>query len=144
MIAMLSNILVAFDGSDQSKKAMEYAIQLAKTYSSKLEVVHVFYYSGFILGEAPIAAPAYILKEQQEYSNLILSEANQLIESIPGARVTLLRGSPAKAIIDYAKENNSELIIIGSRGLGGIDEFVLGSVSHNVVQHSQIPVLVVK
>ncbi|MEX1031384.1 MAG: universal stress protein [Paenibacillaceae bacterium] len=141
---MFSKILVAFDGSDQSKKAMEYAIQLSKTYSSQLEVVHVTYYSGFILGEALISAPAHILLEQQDYSSLIVAEANKSIESIPGAKVTLLQGSPAKVIIDFAEENNSELIIIGSRGLGGISEFVLGSVSHNVVQHSNIPVLVVK
>lgn len=144
MILMFSNILVAYDGSEQAKKAMEYAIQLATTYSSHLEVVHVYYYSGFILGEAIIAPPSYVSKEQQEYSNQVLEEANQLIKSIPGAEVTLLHGSPAKTIIDYAVENKSELIIIGSRGLGGISELVLGSVSHNIVQHSKIPVLVIK
>lgn len=141
---MFSNILVAFDGSDQSKKAMEFALQLSKTYSSHLEVIHVYNYPGFILGEALVTVPAYILKDQQDYSNLVLTEANQWIESMPGAKVTLLQGSPAKAIIDYAEGNNSDLIIIGSRGLGGISEFILGSVSHNVVQHSKIPVLVVK
>lgn len=143
-ILMFSNILVAFDGSDQSKKAMEFALQLTKAYSSQLEVIHVYNNPRFILGEAIVTAPAHILIDQQDYSDLVLTEANQWIESIPGAKATLLQGSPAKAIIDYAEENNSDLIIIGSRGLGGISEFILGSVSHNVVQHSKIPVLVVK
>jgi nucleotide-binding universal stress UspA family protein len=141
---MFSKILVAYDGSEQAKKAMEYAIQLTKMNSSHLEVVHVYYYSGFILGEAIIAPPPYISKDHQDYSNQILDEANQLIEAVPGAKVTLISGPPAKAILDYAKESNSGLIIIGSRGLGGFSEFVLGSVSHNIVQHAKIPVLVVK
>lgn len=47
-------------------------------------------------------------------------------------------------ILKYAKENAIDIIVIGSRGLGGIREFVLGSVSHNVVQSARIPVLVVK
>jgi len=141
---MFSKILVAFDGSDQSKKAMEFALQLTKTYSSQLEVIHVYNYPRFILGEAILPVPSYLLKEQQDYTKLVLDEANQWIESVSGAKVTLLHGLPAKTIIDFAEENNCELIIIGSRGLGGISEIVLGSVSHNVVQHSKIPVLIIK
>lgn len=60
------------------------------------------------------------------------------------ANVDLIQGAAAEVLLDYAKENGSDIIIIGSRGLGGIREFVLGSVSHNVVQHAQIPVLIVK
>jgi nucleotide-binding universal stress UspA family protein len=56
----------------------------------------------------------------------------------------LLQGSPAEVILSYAKEHGADVIVIGSRGLGGIREFVLGSVSHNVVQSARIPVLVVK
>ncbi|MGV2947877.1 universal stress protein, partial [Acinetobacter sp. AGC35] len=58
--------------------------------------------------------------------------------------VELLQGSPAEVILKYAKQQEVDVIIIGSRGLGGIREFVLGSVSHNVVQSARIPVLVVK
>ncbi|MNP39883.1 Stress response protein NhaX [compost metagenome] len=60
------------------------------------------------------------------------------------AEVELLQGSPAEVILKYAKEHAIDVIVIGSRGLGGIREFVLGSVSHNVVQSARIPVLVVK
>ncbi len=60
------------------------------------------------------------------------------------AAVELLQGSPAEVILKYAKQHDVDVIVIGSRGLGGIREFVLGSVSHNVVQSARIPVLVVK
>lgn len=59
-------------------------------------------------------------------------------------KVELIQGAPAEVILDYAKKHNNDVIIIGSRGLGGIREFVLGSVSHNVVQHARVPVLVIK
>ena len=141
---MFSSILVAYDGSVQSKKAIDIAVQLSRTYSSQLEVVHVDKYPGFILGEALVTAPAHILIEKQNHADQILDDVNQAIASIPGARATILQGMPAKTIIDYADSHNKDLIIIGSRGLGGISEFVLGSVSHNVVQHSKIPVLIAK
>src|SRR5690554_6186859 len=141
---MFSSILVAYDGSVQSKKAIEIAVQLSKTYTSQLEVVHVDKYPGFIVGESLVTAPAHILIEQQNQADQILADVNQAIASTPGARATLLQGAPAKTIVDYADTHNKDLIIIGSRGLGGISEFVLGSVSHNVVQHSKIPVLIAK
>lgn len=141
---MFKNILVAIDGSEQSNKAIDYALELVKTYQSRLELLHVYSYPRFILGEAFVTPPANIVKELQEYSKQVIDEANQKVESIPEANVTIEQGHPAKTIIGFAKENNCDLIIIGSRGLGAISEFVLGSVSHNVVQHSDIPVLVIK
>ena len=56
----------------------------------------------------------------------------------------MIQGSAAQSILEFADSHNSDVIIIGSRGLGSIREFVLGSVSHNVVQHARIPVLIVK
>ncbi|MNI12816.1 Stress response protein NhaX [compost metagenome] len=56
----------------------------------------------------------------------------------------MLQGSPAEVILSYTKKHDNDVIIIGSRGLGTIREFVLGSVSHNVVQNAKIPVLVIK
>ncbi|MOA44126.1 Stress response protein NhaX [compost metagenome] len=60
------------------------------------------------------------------------------------ATVEMLQGSPADVILKYAKSHDNDVIVIGSRGLGTIREFVLGSVSHNVVQNAKIPVLVIK
>lgn len=58
--------------------------------------------------------------------------------------VEMIQGAAAQNILEYAEANHCDVIIIGSRGLGSIREFVLGSVSHNVVQHAKIPVLIVK
>jgi nucleotide-binding universal stress UspA family protein len=56
----------------------------------------------------------------------------------------LLIGKPGDIILSEATQGAFDLIVIGSRGLGGFKEFVLGSVSHQVVNESKIPVLVVK
>ena len=56
----------------------------------------------------------------------------------------LIKGNPAEAILNAATSVTTDLIIIGSRGRGGIKELMLGSVSSAVVQHAKVPVLVVK
>lgn len=59
------------------------------------------------------------------------------IEMVP------LKGDPAHQILEYAKEHEQDLIIMGSRGLSGIKEIMLGSVSHKVTQLSKCPVLII-
>ncbi len=58
--------------------------------------------------------------------------------------VVMLKGDPSKTIIDYANRTPYDLLVIGSRGLNTLQELLLGSVSHEVVQKATIPVLVVK
>ncbi len=73
-----------------------------------------------------------MLKQKKQYQQLII-----LFVSIEE------EGPAYKVILEHAKENNSDLIIMGSRGLSGVKEY-LGSVSHYVVQHSSVPVLIIK
>lgn len=140
---LFSKILLAYDGSDASNKALLKAAELTKTSpSSKLEVITAFDFPRIFLG-API--PASVNKEYYDLAEQTTDEAKKrLADQGVDAKVELIQGSPAEVILDYANENGFDVIVIGSRGLGGIREFVLGSVSHNVVQHARIPVLVVK
>lgn len=140
-----SQILVAYDGSNISEKALNTAVQLAKsTPGAKLDVIHVFYLPSFIAGEAYIAAPPGIEEIEYERANRVVERAKQTLQGVEGVEVALRQGSPAQSILEYAEERKSDLIIIGSRGLGPVKEFFLGSVSHYVVQQSKVPVLIVK
>jgi nucleotide-binding universal stress UspA family protein len=56
----------------------------------------------------------------------------------------LLEGQPAEKIIEFAEQNDIEMIVMGTLGKTGLDRFLLGSVAENVVRHSKIPVLVVR
>ncbi|OAB36081.1 universal stress protein [Paenibacillus glacialis] len=143
---LYSNILVAYDGSKASNKALDHAISMLQvTPNAVISVIHVFGFPRAYFGEAYAPIPTSVTKEYYDLAEQTVDAAKQRLEDagVTGT-VELLQGAPAEIILDYSKKNNSEVIIIGSRGLGGIREFVLGSVSHNVVQHARIPVLVVK
>ncbi|MNP43405.1 Stress response protein NhaX [compost metagenome] len=143
---LFSNILVAYDGSKASKKALDHAIALGQaTPSAKLTVIHVFGFPRAYFGEAYASIPATVTKEYFDLSEQTVQEAKDRLDAagVTGT-VKMIQGSPAEVVLDYAKVNETDVIVIGSRGLGGIREFVLGSVSHNVVQHARVPVLVVK
>ncbi len=89
--------------------------------------------------------PSQAYQEQlQENANSILDNVKEKLEDIPNTNVVLLTGSPASTIVNFADSEGCDLIVIGSRGLSAIKEFMLGSVSHNVVQQAKIPVLIVK
>jgi nucleotide-binding universal stress UspA family protein len=55
-----------------------------------------------------------------------------------------LVGSPAEVIVEFIKENEADLVVMGSRGLSGVKEIFLGSISHHVVQKATCPILIVK
>jgi len=138
-------ILVAYDGSKQSEKAIQQAIALTKAEpSSVLEVIHVYQIPAYIVGEALMSLPPKLNQEVYDYAESVVRNAQDQVSSIPGASVVLREGDPARTIVEYAEETQCDLIVIGSRGLGAFKEFVLGSVSHNVVQLAKISVMVVK
>ncbi|MBJ8192959.1 universal stress protein, partial [Bacillus cereus] len=84
-----------------------------------------------------------ILNEMEKASLEQLQQAKSKLESAGINPETLhLKGDPAHEILDYARDSKQQLIIIGSRGLSGIKEMMLGSVSHKVSQLSSCPVLI--
>jgi nucleotide-binding universal stress UspA family protein len=79
-----------------------------------------------------------------KYGHEVVNRTNEVLDELPNATHTFVKeGQPVRTILDFASQNDYDLIIIGSRGLSGVKEF-LGSVSHGVVQRSKIPVLIIK
>ncbi|CAM3011675.1 universal stress protein [Paenibacillus sediminis] len=143
---LFSKIVIAYDGSKASNKAFDKAIELVKAEpGAQLYVVHVHDYQRGYIGEILAPIPASVIKELNDAAVQIVEEVKQRVKDagVNGV-VDMIQGSPAEAILNYAKEKDADVIVMGSRGLGTIREFVLGSVSHNVVQHSKIPVLIMK
>lgn len=139
------HIVTAYDGSPQSQTALEHAVGLVRSMpGTRLTVIHVYRYPNFVFGEAMIPAPVRLEMEEMDEAERVLDEAEQYITDIPYASAVLLNGDPAHMLLEYAAEHAADLIVIGSRGLGTIGELFLGSVSHYVVQHAAIPVLVIK
>ncbi len=138
------NILVAFDGSALSVKALEKAMKFAQEYAARLEVIHVCHIPVPVFGGPLYAAPFNGEKDYLLAAQAVIDEAKRITSQLPDVKVILRQGQPALAVLEYAEESGCDLIIMGSRGLGGLREFVLGSVSHHVVQHAKVPVLIVK
>ena len=137
---MYKNILVAADGSENSLRATEQAADIASLLEGvKVELVSVIaidVYSDMVYD--PIEAHGEAQREIIKEASDILTDAKVSHE------VVLLHGRPADEIIRYAEESGADLLVMGSRGLGALREFALGSVSHKVLTHAKCPVLVVK
>ncbi|WP_020619731.1 universal stress protein [Paenibacillus daejeonensis] len=139
------NLLVAYDGSEQSIRALKTGIEMARSWNAKLEVVHVFDIPMLIVGEAMIPPPVEnSVAIAQEADNLAAEAQSILSASDVQAEVTVLQGDPGRRVIEMAEEKGIDLIILGSRGISGIKEMFLGSVSNYIVKHSNIPLHILK
>jgi nucleotide-binding universal stress UspA family protein len=149
-----TKILLATDGSKEAELATRSATDLAQKTGSELHVVHVF-------GIAPVGPPVYpevpdlqgeALEEEAEepiseqQAREVLEEAVGTVRSVGGTVVEahLIGGRVAPEIVALAEEIGTGLIVLGSRGQGGIRRALMGSVSESVVRHAHCPVLVVR
>ena len=147
---MIKKILVAFDGSEQSDKALDFALDLASKYSAQIALINVIPFSP--ISDSSVVIPhgidyATLYKERRSVGEKMLVEAlNKAKNFQKTLQVTkeLVEGRPAEKIVETAKKGMFDLIVIGSRGLSGIKEIFLGSVSYRVAVKAQCPVLIVK
>ncbi len=153
---MYKKILVAFDGSESSRFAIDQAVELAVKLGSELAILSVvpkvmmpiFPDEGF--GAAPIAAAQdlgeYQDKMKEIYMGSLVEVERDVKEAYPDlvVRTIFKEGRPSATIVEEAEDNEADLIVIGSRGLGGISGWILGSTSRRVVDSCTKPVLVVK
>jgi nucleotide-binding universal stress UspA family protein len=142
----MDKILVPSDGSKHSRKTLVTAIEYAKKSSASITLIHVNQLiTPKIIGisdEIDYVNPA---DEINRYAEAELEKAQKEVEKA-GIKVNsvILKGSPGHRIVKYAKENNYDLIMIGNRGHSSLEEILLGSVCHYVVNHAESSVLVVK
>jgi len=147
---MFKKILVPVDGSEHSVHALDYALDVAEKYSANILLLSVFHAVYSFIGVQPNFAPPSaldILEAQKSYHEKVLTEALQRAKELkPELEVStrLVEGRPAEIIIETAREGNFDLIVIGSRGLGGISQLLLGSVSDRVADSAPCPVLIIK
>jgi nucleotide-binding universal stress UspA family protein len=139
---LFSNILVPYDGSELAIKSLVKAIEFAKSDPAvNITILHV----------VSIEAKTVHASLYNQFKKAKLDDAKATVEpvkaklaEIPNASEVLVKeGSSSNVILQQVKELNCDLIIMGSRGLSGIKEF-LGSVSHSITQQSPIPVLLMK
>ena len=139
---MYERILVPTDGSEFAKKAQQHALFLAKVSGAEilaLSVTENNFVNGLPLDDE-ICQINQVLNERSEEN---LEEFDKLNED--GLKITQMirEGSPAKVILEVAKEEEIDLIVMGSSGKSGFDRFIMGSVADKVVNSAKCAVLVV-
>jgi nucleotide-binding universal stress UspA family protein len=146
MITVFSRIAVAYDHSYLGQKALETAMKLVKQDSRiELDVITVVHYSPAADMFSTYSAPKALRQDLLASTKRIMDEVKEKLNVLPNrTRTIILEGDPASMIIDFVKQNNSDLLVMGSRGLSGMKEVFLGSVSHHVVQKSPCPIYIVK
>jgi len=148
---MIKKILLATDGSANSRKALGFAVDMASRYDAELHVLHVIQNM-----EVPLEVLEYISAEEIEDSpasfylekigkKIIKQSENECkINGCENVYTIVLRGDPADMIIEVAKDKQMDLIVLGSRGLRGVKGRLLGSVSRKVSHASEVSCLIVK
>lgn len=153
----VSKILAPIDGSELSRKAADYAIFLSSKLGTELYIIHV-------LGNIPYELDAgnyglwsdeimsdeikRILQEEKgitkEWFDEIKASANKKNIQVIKTELVTTRSSIESAIVDYAKRNRIDLIVIGLAGHSGFKKLMLGSVASGVIKHSHCPVMTIK
>ncbi|HEY6949828.1 MAG TPA: universal stress protein, partial [Nitrososphaeraceae archaeon] len=141
----LRRILVAVDGSDVSFNASKYAIDLAKTNGAELIALHVIYptYSQYetVLSPRPERLQDVTRKEMEERQQYVDKVKQQATEKKVIVKTDIIVGitSIVKEIVEYAENNNVDIIVVGSRGMTGFKRILLGSVASDIVTYSHCP-----
>jgi nucleotide-binding universal stress UspA family protein len=150
--AAFEKILVAVDGSKKANRAAKIAIKLAERNAAELIVISVIPRPSYLF--APVSGAGippmglgdyytYARKDAEKWVNEVISlaKARRVV-----ARGRVLKASPSvvQSITDYVHDQEVDLIVLGTRGLGGFNRLLLGSVSSGVVTHANCSVLVVR
>ena len=143
----MKRILVAYDGSPHSKNALEWALDLSLLTRAKITAVKVAEMAD-ITPYFKVGGSTGMIEEIEEHkeADRRILDAATLAAQSRGVAITteLLFGNIALAILEYAKENDMNLIVAGTRGHGALEGMLMGSVTRNLISLSKIPVLVVK
>ncbi len=138
---MISKILVAYDGSSSADKALDFVIDLAKSVNASVVILHVINTCIESWGVVSIDAIERMKKKACECVNNAVEKLKKNGINVEGQ---VVEGEPSSTIVDFAEKVNASLIVVGSRGLSRLKRALIGSVSLAVLEHSKIPVLVVK
>ncbi len=145
----IKRILVPIDGSEHSDNALEFAIDLARKYSAEIYLVHVISRAYTYFPMAPnwefCPESFYMIRESEDDNeNILLSALTKVGEAGIRSFAWMEYGQPAEKIVQIAREEGFDLIVMGDEDIGAIARFFLGSVSGKVSRHAPCPVLIVK
>jgi nucleotide-binding universal stress UspA family protein len=132
---------VCCDGSKYSEKAIRLACELARNYDSKLTLIHIVDRTR----KSDILAGNEYTQILRKYAKETLKKAQNIAKKEGfDVKTVTKEGNIANEVISFSKRDKTDLIVVGSKGLGAVLKFLLGSVSSKIANHSLCSVLIVK
>ena len=150
---MFKTMIVAVDGSDHARKAVDNAVDRAQKYGAKLVVLTVYKHVSGIEGTQTLFHTAKVGAAMPSPEAALREWAREAADpAAPRARERgaaevegeVKRGPPARTIVEFAEERGADAIVMGSRGLGDVSGLLLGSVSHKVCNLARCTCIAVK
>ena len=145
MSAEISKILIATDGSANVKNAVKWGIGLAKSNSAKVSALYVVRKTSATLAMRgnmwSKSLEKHLEEEGREATEYVVDSGKK--DGVEVEPVLISSKAPAEGIVDFARDNDIDLIVMGTLGVTGLTHILLGSVAENVVRHAQRPVLVI-
>lgn len=138
---MNPDILVAFDFSPASERALAWAGQLHRALGGRLHVVHVL--DPIPLTDAILPYPVPVVTQEQVTELAALLQERLTALDLDGTSEVLLASGTGQALLSTAQAWGATLLVMGTHGRGGVARLVLGSVAEHVVRHAQCPVVTV-
>jgi nucleotide-binding universal stress UspA family protein len=142
---MFKSIVVGVDRSEHAQEALTQAVDIARTQQASLTVVIAY---STVMSWGPVSPlPQSAVDEWvagiQADAKAIADETAAAIPKEVKSEILVVDGDPAQVILDQVETGKHDLIVVGSRGRGDAASLLLGSVSHAVLHHSRVPVLMV-
>ena len=145
-VMQVNNILVPIDFSNHSEKALAYASEIAQSYNAQLQLLHIIeetMHPAFsVTGKSSIFDLVPGIKDDSK--KRIAKMLEKFVSDKVKSKVFVQGGRAANDIIKFAKENSTDLIVIATHGLTGLEHMLLGSVTEKVVRMAHCPVFTVK
>ncbi len=148
---LIGKVLVAVDGSENSDKALDFALDLAEKYSASVLILNVFpsppvyrYTNESASYQANVSA---FVKDLRKFHEEVISKAaERATKTKPEMKITteLKEGDPPSLIVETAYQDHFDVVILGHRGWSRVQEFFLGSTSERVAHLARCTVIIVK
>ncbi len=146
METAIKKVLVPIDFSDYSKSALKYAVNFAKSFNADIILVYVvepvIYPPDFSMGQ--IAMPSINSEWDDRAKDELQKLAKNEITDIKNTKTIIKTGKPFVEIVETAKEENVDLIIIATHGRSGVEHILFGSTAEKVVRKAPCPVLTLR
>ena len=145
---MFKRILIAYDGSKGADMALSRAVELGALTGAELLVLTIHRHHSLLEASFSMVRP----EDPANIDDVLRDHAREVAETgkrraieagATRVRAYIKGGQPARGIVQFAEEHGADLIVLGSRGLGSVEQYLLGSVSHKVTGIADCPVLVV-